>query len=524
MSRGRRAILVGTLSALALLLLAGLAMRDYLRQQVEKEYVQLETTAHLTATWLLANLEAARYAEHPTASLDIARGQAWLEQLGPPAPLSVAIFRDDGVLLARVPAVPDHVGHRLSHPVTDAFLAGDAPLHRFRTQSPLDGRDGHFVIQRVQGEPAVIVVGAPVALLLPALRRRVSVVGAILALVLVLGGMLLRHYLNALRLDLAIREANAQLLRTQERFHTLLTDATGMAVQGLRPDGTLFFWNDAATRLFGHTPDDVLGTETTALVPEPEQRAEVRRLLRALLEDDVMASPVRELSVRHADGHAVPVLTHHVVFRPEKGDAEIYRFDMDLSRLKELEEQLRQQATTDELTNLWNRRYFTRRARREVALAQRKKRPLAVLMIDLDHFKDVNDAHGHAMGDAVLVEVSTRLRQELRETDMLARLGGEEFVALLPETDPDTAAAVAERLRHAIAAAPLDVEADPALRITVSIGVASMRGPDDALDGMLRRADRALYRAKDTGRNRVCHDEASATGVLGVDPASTEKP
>jgi len=159
---------------------------------------------------------------------------------------------------------------------------------------------------------------------------------------------------------------------------------------------------------------------------------------------------------------------------------------------------------TDALTGIANRRHFEWRLSEEIERARRYKYPLSMLMLDLDHFKQVNDSYGHQIGDIVLQQVAQRLRRILRRTDFLARYGGEEFIALAPQTPADRALILAERLRQVIAESPIPVADNLQIHITISIGVAVF--PDHAQNEseLIGAADAALYKAKQTGRNRVC--------------------
>lgn len=160
-------------------------------------------------------------------------------------------------------------------------------------------------------------------------------------------------------------------------------------------------------------------------------------------------------------------------------------------------------AHIDPLTGVGNRRDFETRAQRELARAQRHQRAVSLLTFDVDHFKRINDTHGHDVGDEVLRVLAGVAQQELREQDLLARFGGEEFVALLPDTTLDEALVVAERLRSMLGACRVPT-ADDEIRFTVSVGVAQLAdGPSD-LAALLKAADRALYQAKQKGRNQVC--------------------
>ena len=169
------------------------------------------------------------------------------------------------------------------------------------------------------------------------------------------------------------------------------------------------------------------------------------------------------------------------------------------SELESANRELDQMVRHDPLTGVLNRRGFHAQYDLVVALARRGARPLCLLMVDADHFKRVNDTHGHDVGDDVLRVLARLMTERLRSSDVVARFGGEEFVALLPDTDREAASAVAGALRRAIAAH----QHPQAGQVTVSVGVASLQLPDEGLDSLLRRADEALYAAKRQGRDRV---------------------
>jgi diguanylate cyclase (GGDEF)-like protein len=158
-------------------------------------------------------------------------------------------------------------------------------------------------------------------------------------------------------------------------------------------------------------------------------------------------------------------------------------------------------AAVDTLTGLMNRRSFLVAAEKEFARARRYRRPCAVLMLDLDDFKQVNDLHGHPVGDEVLKRCAAAWMASAREQDLIGRLGGEEFCALLPETAEHRVTRMAERLRAATA--QLSFAGREPFTVTVSIGTASLLDNDESLAQVIERADSALYRAKQLGRNRV---------------------
>jgi diguanylate cyclase (GGDEF)-like protein len=178
------------------------------------------------------------------------------------------------------------------------------------------------------------------------------------------------------------------------------------------------------------------------------------------------------------------------------------------ARVKRLQDELRQRneeldliSRTDSLTGLHNRRHVEEYLTRLVSLARRNAEPIAVLIIDIDRFKSVNDGHGHDAGDAVLREVATRLVGSLRLEDMVGRWGGEEFLVVLPNTSIQGAAELAERLRRVVAEEPCGLPGGGAMRVTISLGCAASV-IDDA-ETLVRSADAAMYQAKESGRDRV---------------------
>jgi len=165
-------------------------------------------------------------------------------------------------------------------------------------------------------------------------------------------------------------------------------------------------------------------------------------------------------------------------------------------------------AVKDSLTGLYNRRYLDSHLRSLLERSAGSGEPVSLLMFDIDLFKSVNDVHGHASGDAVLIEFAKRLKDGVRGTNLVARFGGEEFIIVMPGTDLKGAAAIADRLRCEVAGKPFTHKSKPDLEMTVSVGVAAFRGAGDTADGLILRADKALYAAKRDGRNRVVAEAA----------------
>lgn len=175
-----------------------------------------------------------------------------------------------------------------------------------------------------------------------------------------------------------------------------------------------------------------------------------------------------------------------------------------LEDIRASQDELKKQAATDPLTRLYNRRYFFSESDYLLQVAKTNQQPLSVLAIDIDHFKQVNDTHGHAIGDQAIVKLAKTLKAQCRSKDLLARFGGEEFVMLLPEVNLEQALVCAERVREAVQAQSIDGNDGKPLNLTVSIGVAEVDLPNETIETVLNRADKALYEAKNRGRNRVC--------------------
>ncbi|MDT8383735.1 MAG: diguanylate cyclase [Gammaproteobacteria bacterium] len=188
-----------------------------------------------------------------------------------------------------------------------------------------------------------------------------------------------------------------------------------------------------------------------------------------------------------------------------------------IRELEESQRSLREQANTDMLTRLANRRFFTHVADKELSLMRRQKEYFAVLMMDIDHFKHTNDTFGHAAGDYVLVQVAQALSKAVRAEDTVARIGGEEFVVSSPYTNRLAAIVLAERLRKAVESLDLQFEGNH-IPVTISIGIALQPQDGDALDTLLAAADERLYLAKNAGRNRFCAaDKQHSEPAVGVD-------
>lgn len=285
-------------------------------------------------------------------------------------------------------------------------------------------------------------------------------------------------------LEARVLERTLDLQHSEARSRAFM-EAAHDAVIVIDQDDNILEFNPAATRVFGYSEQEVTRLRFSDLVPVYDP------------------GKPEEAVGRRKDGTRFPA---ECWAGELTGDVEAGSWVFiirDISSRKHVESRLVEMATTDELTGTLNRRAFMQQAAKQFSLARRHGRETAILMIDADRFKAVNDTYGHDAGDAVLKALAKSIQSALREMDSLGRLGGEEFAALLPETDGNDAAIVAERVRAAVADTVV-LHGGRDLTLTVSIGVACGYGEGgELLESVLKRADNALYAAKRGGRNRV---------------------
>ncbi len=226
----------------------------------------------------------------------------------------------------------------------------------------------------------------------------------------------------------------------------------------------------------------------------------------AIVEPDERQKAVRALELGAHDIIARPVDEEEIIARART----LMRRKRYMDTLRHRLDQSLELAITDQLTGLYNRRFLMSQLTPLVQRAQCGGEPVSVMAIDIDHFKRLNDAHGHDVGDAVLRDFAVRLGSNTRPSDFACRMGGEEFVVIMPRTKGDIACLAAERLRRSICASPFVIagRAEP-LDVTVSIGVGCSEGVNDTAEALLKRADEGLYEAKRSGRNRVIGKTAS---------------
>lgn len=301
--------------------------------------------------------------------------------------------------------------------------------------------------------------------------------------------------------DISQQKAMEDALRSsEERFRSYYDlGLIGMAITAL--DKSWVQFNDRLCEILGY-PRPELAAKTWAEITHPDDLVAAVEQFDCVLAGEIDGYTLDKRFIRRDGGVVYTVISVRCVRLPSGAPDYLVVIVQDITERKVLELELRRLATTDPLTDLANRRHFLAQLALEVNRLQRYSNPAALLMIDIDHFKRVNDRYGHAIGDSVLRHFAATARQVLRKVDLLGRLGGEEFAVLLPGTDPEGAQQLAERLRQTIASSPART-AVGSIGITVSIGITLFAPTDLTADAVLIRADRALYRAKSQGRNRL---------------------
>lgn len=292
-----------------------------------------------------------------------------------------------------------------------------------------------------------------------------------------------------------------EMMDAEQRLRSMLEILPAPVYITRRRDGKILFVNRKTCLLFHQSAGPLLRGKEEDFFLDEKDHANLHQLLDTVPD-------IREVEVRMktAEGKEFTAEIAAIIM-DYLGEPAVLVALNDISQRKQLEAELFHQASTDPLTGISNRRYFLLQAEQDLRRAQRFTRELSVLMIDLDHFKTVNDRLGHAAGDVVLESVVKACLAALRQADVMGRLGGEEFGVILPETDMPGAKEVAERIRKNVREKAV-ITPKGVVEATISVGVATYREGDTSVDELFHRADQALYRAKDRGRDCVVLDDS----------------
>ncbi len=299
------------------------------------------------------------------------------------------------------------------------------------------------------------------------------------------------------------RVADLQVERLERRMQDI-AQSLAMGLFVLDQNGRLSMMNPEAERLLGWTEGELYGKEIYDLIRTRKELAtddsEPSESQGGFLRQELYRS---ESVFQRKDGSSfyAAYVVSPLIVRDQPAGAVISFHD--ISARKRVEQELKRMATRDELTGLYNRRELNRRMKEEIRRAERYGHSFSVLMLDIDHFKQINDSYGHQEGDVVLKMVAANLKRLLRDTDTVARFGGEEFTIILSHTDLELAKIMAERVRKEIAGIVFSLDGGGSITITISIGVAAFPQHGATVDALISAADQGLYAAKRNGRNQV---------------------
>lgn len=432
---------------------------------------------------------------------------------------SISLFDPDLKVIARYPPQDGQfaIGSNIESLETAHWLASGESTWSLKTNSPIDGRERLFHMQRVGEYPMLAVVSIDLHKLLANWRQSVLILALVSGVIALLGAWGVRHYLNRLALAHQLRQridereqarSEAQIAAAAFQTHLgiLITDARGSILKV----------NDAFIRITGYSEAEIVGKTPRMFNSGLHNAAFYRRLWKRVLKTGNWEG---EIWNQRKNGELFPEwLTISAVYSG-KGALTHYVATMrDISERKAAEQEIHQLAFYDPLTGVANRRLFMDRMGTALKELQRHQHCGALLFIDIDNFKQINDTIGYYAGDQLLQNVAQRMGHMLRDTDTLARLGADEFAVLIEGVESNHAQTtqLAERIAHKLLAALSEpiVLAEDSITVTGSIGIAIMHSSGYSVDDYLQQADVALFQAKDNGRHTVCFFDPAMQAAL----------
>lgn len=443
-----------------------------------------------------------------------------LEQMATYEGESIALVDSNLKLIARHPAVSEQfsIGKQIESPETQQRLETGESAWSINIRSPIDNRERLFHMQWVGDYPMLAVVGVDLHQLLSGWRQRVLILTLVLFVIALLGAWGVRHYLNRLALSYQLQQrieereqarAEAQLAAAAFQTHLgiLITDSNGYILKV----------NDTFKRITGYDDVDVIGKNPRMFSATHHNAALYRRLWKRIARTGNWEG---EIWNQRKNGELFPEWLTVSAVHSTTGELTHYVATMsDISERKAAEQEIHQLAFYDPLTGLANRRLFMDRMESALKELQRHQRCGALLFIDIDNFKQINDTLGHHAGDQLLQSAARRLGKMLRDTDTLARLGSDEFAVLIEGVDGSLAQTIqlAEGIAHKLLMGLSEpvVLAEESIIATGCIGITIMANSQNSSDDYLQQVDMALFQAKSYGRHSVCFfDPAMQTALL----------
>ncbi len=411
----------------------------------------------------------------------------------------VILFNDDFTVLARYPARADQAaGARIDLPELRAVLASGKGSATLLSVANMDGVERVVSYRRISNTPLHLLVGVSADSYLERWKKE-SAIASVFFFVLLSFSLSMLMYWGVRKQMLVkkkIEQAN-RAIEAEKEMNRIIVHSSPLAIYTRDKSGMVTAWNQACERMFGWTEGEVIGKPLPTVPIGKEDESEEFR--RQILERDRTIQT--EVQRRRKDGVLIDLIVTMSALRNEAGDIEGYlAIAADITERKAAEKRVEFLAHHDVLTALPNRLLVQDRFRQAAAYADREAKKVALVFFDLDHFKSINDSLGHSVGDALLVEIASRLKNTVRSIDTISRQGGDEFLIVLSNLpDADIIPAILSKYRNRLQE-PFYIDENE-LPISMSIGVALY--PDDGLDfdTLLKKADMAMYRAKDAGRN-----------------------
>ncbi|XTI73083.1 sensor domain-containing diguanylate cyclase [Acidithiobacillus sp. AC3] len=301
-------------------------------------------------------------------------------------------------------------------------------------------------------------------------------------------------------LDMTERCAMEKRLRDSDAQFQHLMNTMQDVFYRTDADGITRYVSASVRNVLGYSPDEIIGLPAAVFYPDQDNRKELVEVIKK-------QGYVRDFpgQMRCQDGRIIDISISSTILLDEMGQyAGVEGIWRDITERRTLERKLEQLASRDELTGIANRRFSLEEMGKRLSRYKRHQRDMSVCILDLDHFKRINDQHGHLVGDQVLLEFSVVVQSELRSTDHFGRLGGEEFLLICEDSSIENTSSLARRILQKVCDHPVAISSQTSIQVTVSIGATAVESSDSSISSILSRADNALYQAKSEGRNRIC--------------------
>mgnify|MGYP003651716979 FL=1 len=442
-----------------------------------------------------------------------------LEQMSVYDGESIALVDPGLKLIARYPTPekPFSIGSQIESPETTEWLARGEFTWSINIDSPIDGRKRLFRMLRVGEYPMLAVVGVDLHEALTGWRQRALILMLVTAVIALLGAWGVRHYLSRIALAHQLRQRIEE--REQARAEAQIAAAafqTHLGILITDPRGTILKVNETFSRITGYSEAEIVGNNPRMFSSGLQNATFYRRLWKRVIKTGNWEG---EIWNQRKNGELFPEWLTISAVHSVEGTLTHYVATMsDISERKAAEQEIHQLAFYDTLTGLANRRLFMDRMGTALKELQRHQRCGALLFIDIDNFKQINDTLGHYAGDQVLQSVARRMGQMLRDTDTLARLGSDEFAVLIEGVDSNHAQTtqLVERIAYKLLTTlnePITL-AEESIKVTGSIGIAIMASNEYGVDDYLQQVDMALFQAKSNGRHGVCFFDPSMQAAL----------